>query len=55
VSGGRAHLRSVKAGRSSGPETQVLQGLAEGDEVILFPGERIADGDRVEAVRVSAR
>lgn len=53
VHGGRAVLRPVQPGRSSGTETQVLQGLAEGDEVILYPGERIRDGQRVRVVNVS--
>ncbi len=55
VRDGRAHAQVVEIGRSSGPEVQVLKGLAEGDEVVLFPGDRIADGERVKPVRVSAR
>lgn len=55
VADGRAVSRSVSVGRTSGVETQVLKGLSEGDEVILYPGERIHDGERVKAVRVSAR
>ncbi|MBA4137696.1 MAG: RND transporter [Opitutus sp.] len=50
---GRAELVAVKAGRSSGPETQVLAGLQEGDEVILYPGDRIQEGQRVQAMQVS--
>lgn len=52
---GRAHSQVVEVGRSSGPETQILKGLSEGDVVVLFPGDRISDGDRVKPVRVSAR
>ena len=52
VRGGKAALVSVAAGRSSGAETQVLQGLAEGDEVILYPGDRVADGQRVKPVKI---
>lgn len=55
VRDGRAHAQVVEIGRSSGPEVQVLKGLAEGDEVVLFPGDRIADGERVKPVRVSTR
>ena len=40
----------VKAGRSSGTETQVLEGLKEGEEVILYPGSRVQDGHRVKPV-----
>ncbi len=49
---GRARLRFVKAGRSSGTETQVLDGLKEGEEVILYPGSRVEDGQRVRAIRI---
>ncbi len=49
---GRATLVPVEAGRSSGTETQVLGGLQEGDEVILYPGDRVQDGDRVQPVKL---
>lgn len=52
VRGGRAHLAPVKAGRSSGIEIQILEGLQEGDEVILYPGDRIQDGQRVQPTKV---
>lgn len=41
-------LRMVKTGRSSGAETQILSGLREGDEVILYPGDRLKDGQKVQ-------
>src|SRR6187431_600141 len=46
VRDGRAQLVPVQAGRSSGAETQIVDGLKEGDEVILYPGDRIKDGQR---------
>ena len=49
---GRAHLRIVKAGRSSGTETQVLEGIKPGDELILYPGGRVRDGQRVRAIKI---
>jgi HlyD family secretion protein len=52
VSNGRAHLRSIKAGRTSGTETQVLEGLKDGEEVILYPGDRIRDGQRVKPIKI---
>jgi HlyD family secretion protein len=52
VSDGRAELRPVKVGRSSGTETQILEGLKEGEEVILYPGSRIHAGQRVRPVKV---
>src|ERR1035438_2875928 len=50
VSDGRAELRLVKVGRSSSTETQILEGLKEGEEVILYPGSRVRDGQRVTPV-----
>jgi HlyD family secretion protein len=50
VADGRARLKIVKAGRSSGTETQVLEGLKQGEEVILYPGSRVRDGQRVTPV-----
>lgn len=53
VRDGQAALVPVKVGRSSGAETQVVEGLREGDEVILYPGDRIADGQRVQPMAVT--
>jgi len=52
VRGGEAKLVPVKAGRSSGTEIQVTDGLKEGDEVILYPGDRIKDGQRVRPTKL---
>lgn len=52
VADGRAHLRMVKVGRSSGTETQALEGLKEGEEVILYPGSRVSDGERVKPIKI---
>ena len=49
---GRARLRKVTVGPSSGTETQVLEGLKEGDEVILYPGDRVRDGQRVKPIKI---
>jgi HlyD family secretion protein len=49
---GRATLVPVQPGRSSGIETQVLEGLKEGDEVILYPGDRVQEGQRVTPIKV---
>jgi HlyD family secretion protein len=47
VEDGRARLRAVKTGIRDGRRREVLQGLAEGEIVILHP-ETIEDGARVE-------
>ncbi len=52
LSGGRAHLRTVKVGRSSGAETQILEGIKTGEEVILYPGGRVQDGQRVRPIKI---
>jgi HlyD family secretion protein len=45
---GRAELTPVEVGRDNGRQAQVLAGLEAGDTVILYPGETLADGVRVE-------
>jgi HlyD family secretion protein len=46
---GRARLREVKVGRRNGLDAQVLHGLKAGDQVIVHPDEKIADGTGVKA------
>jgi HlyD family secretion protein len=41
---GQAELRPVQVGHSSGLETEVLDGLTEGESVILHPGDKIKPG-----------
>ncbi|TVR66176.1 MAG: HlyD family efflux transporter periplasmic adaptor subunit [Gemmatimonadales bacterium] len=48
---GRARRVEVEVGRRSDADAQVLSGLDVGDQVVLYPGERIEDGIRVEARR----
>lgn len=48
VTGRRARLAPVELGARNGLEAEVLGGLAEGDSVILHPGEAVAEGVRVE-------
>ena len=49
---GRAQLRQVKVGRTSGVETQVLEGLKPGEQVILYPGSRVQSGNRVTPIKI---
>lgn len=44
---GRAALTPVEIGRMSDLSAQVLSGVSEGTRVILFPGNKIADGTSV--------
>jgi HlyD family secretion protein len=55
IEGGCARLRGVKIGRSNGVETEVLDGLREDDRVIVYPGDKVADGTRVTGLDVSGR
>ncbi len=52
VAEGQAHLRTVKVGRASDSETEIIDGLKEGDEIILYPGDRIRDGLKVRVVKM---
>jgi len=52
VQAGRARIRAVQPGRSSGREIQVLHGLEPGDVVVLYPSDRVADGERVRAISI---
>jgi len=47
VDGNRARLRRVEIGARNSLQAEVLDGLAEGDEVIVHPSEQVADGVRV--------
>ena len=44
---GRARIRSVEIGQRSGLEAEIVTGLAEGERVILHPGDRVAEGVRI--------
>lgn len=47
LEGGRARLRGVEVGPGNQNLSEVSQGLDEGERVILYPDERIADGTRL--------
>lgn len=53
LEGGRAQLRAVKPGRANGVETEIVDGLTEGTVVVVYPGDRVADGSRVSAIVVA--
>jgi HlyD family secretion protein len=48
VAGGVAELRQVEINRRTGLAAEVVSGLTEGDEVIIYPAAEIEDGLRVE-------
>lgn len=47
VVAGKARLHRVRIGRNNGLDAEVLDGLAEGDRVILHPSDKIDDGTRI--------
>jgi HlyD family secretion protein len=53
LDGSRARLRSIKIGHNNGREAEIIDGLKEGDEVIVYPGDKVTDGARVEQLVVA--
>jgi HlyD family secretion protein len=43
----RAELVPIRIGRRTALEAQVLEGLREGDRVVLYPGDRVTEGQRI--------
>jgi HlyD family secretion protein len=48
VVGHRAVAQPIRVGHQSRLEAEVLDGLADGDQVIVHPSERVSDGTRVD-------
>lgn len=44
---GKASLQRVQLGHRNDLQAEIVEGLAEGDEVILFPSDQVTDGSRV--------
>jgi HlyD family secretion protein len=55
VERGRARVRTVKTGRTNGVETEILDGLKEGDRLVVYPGDKVFDGTRVKTLVIDAR
>ncbi|MBE7539675.1 MAG: HlyD family efflux transporter periplasmic adaptor subunit [Opitutaceae bacterium] len=53
VDGSRARLCPVRIAHNNGIEAEVLEGLAAGDKVVVYPGDRLTDGSRIEAMTVT--
>ncbi len=50
IANGRAQEKILEVGRSNGIETEIREGLQEGDRVIVYPGDRVRGGYRVTPV-----
>jgi HlyD family secretion protein len=46
---GRARLRIITLGRRNDLEAEIVEGLEEGDQVVLHPSDRVVDGVRIAA------
>jgi HlyD family secretion protein len=44
VKNGRAALQPLEIGHASDRDAEILSGVAEGDQVILSPSDKIRDG-----------
>ena len=55
LEGGRARLRSVSLGRTNGVQAEVLKGLAEGERLVVYPGDKVRDGSRVQPLEIDRR
>ena len=53
VTNGTAELQTVTVGRNNGIDAQLLKGLNEGDQVILFPSSGLSDNMRVTPRRIN--
>ncbi|MGQ7844612.1 efflux RND transporter periplasmic adaptor subunit [Granulosicoccus sp. 3-233] len=52
VDEGRTVLQSIQAGRNNGVQAQVLEGLDEDDQVVLYPSSDLSAGQRVQQRRI---
>ena len=49
LSNGRTRLRPVELGRKNSAQVEVLNGLDPGEQVVLYPTDRVRDGARAAA------
>ncbi len=53
VRDGRARVQNVGVGVSAAAETEIVSGLAEGASLVLYPGDRVRDGQRVQLLNLN--
>ncbi|MDZ7654249.1 MAG: hypothetical protein U5L03_17655 [Burkholderiaceae bacterium] len=51
IRGARAEQRAVKVSARGPLQSSVSSGLAAGEQVIVYPSDRLADGGRIKVVR----
>ncbi|MDX1268181.1 MAG: HlyD family efflux transporter periplasmic adaptor subunit, partial [Oceanisphaera sp.] len=47
VQGNRARLTRVEVGHDNGRQAQIVAGLSEGQQLVLYPAPELADGTRI--------
>lgn len=52
IDNGVAKIRDVKAGKTSGREFQILEGLKEGETVIIYPSGKVKEGAKVRPIQL---
>lgn len=55
VIGGKTMIKTVKVGRTNGLETEITDGLGDGERVVVYPGDKVAEGTRVREISVASR
>ncbi|MEY2877863.1 MAG: hypothetical protein RLZZ15_243 [Verrucomicrobiota bacterium] len=55
VEGGRARLRTVKVGRGNGVETEIVEGVREGERLVVYPGDKVTEGARVAPLAIGGK
>ncbi len=55
VDGGRARLTRVDLGHRGADAVEILSGIEDGAELVLYPGARVQDGSKVRPVGVASR
>ena len=53
LDGHTARLSAVQIGHSNGLEMEILAGLNEGQRVIVYPGDKVADGSSIRPITVA--
>lgn len=52
--GGRARLKTIEVGALTDREAEVTRGLRAGEQVVVFPSDRVRDGARIRAAAKDA-
>jgi HlyD family secretion protein len=53
LNGHTAQVRAVRVGHRNGLEAEILEGLSEGEQVIVYPGDKVGDGARITPINVA--